>query len=142
MPLAERADIESLETVNSTQNKDTKVMSISIMNASTSGNSPHGLNKAESNAFTYWQYIDMLVYWGGSSGEGLIVAPSPDVADAGHKNGVKVIGTVFMPQAAHGGKTEWLDDLLQQTDDGSFPDRKSTRQNTSHLGISRIPSSA
>ena len=121
VPLAERADLALLEPVNATQNKDTKVMSISIMNGSTSGNAPHGLNKAEANTFTYWQYVDMLVYWGGSSGEGLIVAPSPDVVDAGHKNGVKVIGTVFMPQAAHGGKIEWLDDLLQKREDGSYP---------------------
>ena len=61
------------------------------------------------------------MYWGGSSGEGLIVAPSPDVVDAGHKNGVKVIGTVFMPQVEHGGKMEWLYDLLQKKEDGSFP---------------------
>ena len=121
VPLAKRADIDSLETVNATQNKDTKILSISIMNGSTSGNSPHGLNKAEANAFSYWQYVDTLVYWGGSSGEGLIVAPSPDVVDAGHRNGVKVIGTVFMPQAAHGGKIEWLDDLLQKNEDGSYP---------------------
>nr|MDE6363498.1 endo-beta-N-acetylglucosaminidase [Lachnospiraceae bacterium] len=121
VPLAERADLALLEPVNATQNKNTKVMSISIMNGSTSGNAPHGLNKAEANAFTYWQYVDTLVYWGGSSGEGLIVAPSPDVVDAGHKNGVKVIGTVFMPQAAHGGKIEWLDDLLQKREDGSYP---------------------
>ncbi len=121
VPLAARADLGVLEPVNATQNKDTKVMSISIMNGSTSGNAPHGLNKAEANAFTYWQYVDTLVYWGGSSGEGLIVAPSPDIVDAGHKNGVKVIGTVFMPQAAHGGKIEWLDDLLQKREDGSYP---------------------
>ncbi|MDE5823932.1 MAG: endo-beta-N-acetylglucosaminidase, partial [Lachnospiraceae bacterium] len=121
VPLAKRADIASLETVNATQNKDTQIMAISIMNGSTSGNSPHGLNKAEANAFSYWQYVDLLVYWGGSSGEGLIVAPSADVVDAGHKNGVKVIGTVFMPQTAHGGKMEWLDDLLQQADDGNYP---------------------
>ncbi len=121
VPLAERVDTAKLETVNETQNRDTKVMSISIMNGSTSGNSPHGLNKVDANAFTYWQYVDLLVYWGGSSGEGLIVAPSADVVDAGHKNGVKVIGTVFMPQAAHGGKMEWLEDLLKKAEDGSYP---------------------
>lgn len=121
VPLAKRADQSKLETVNATQNKDTKVMSISIMNSSTSGNAPHGLNKADANTFTYWQYVDLLVYWGGSSGEGLIVSPSPDVVDEGHKNGVKVIGTVFMPQTAHGGKMEWLNDLLKQNEDGSYP---------------------
>lgn len=121
VPLAERVDRAELETINGTQNKDTKVMAISIMNSSTSGNSPHGLNKAEANTFSYWQYVDTLVYWGGSSGEGLIVAPSPDVVDAGHKNGVRVIGTVFMPMTAHGGKMEWLEDLLTKADDGSYP---------------------
>lgn len=85
VPLAERAALDELETVNDTQNKDTKVMAVSIMNASTSGNSPHGLNKADVNTFSYWQYVDTLVYWGGSSGEGLIVAPSADIVDAGHR---------------------------------------------------------
>lgn len=121
VPLAQRAGMEELETVNSTQNKDTKVMAVTIMNASTSGNSPHGLNKVNANTFSYWQYVDLLVYWGGASGEGLIVAPSADVVDAGHKNGVKVIGTVFMPQVAHGGKMEWLEDLLSRSEDGSYP---------------------
>lgn len=121
VPLAQRADRQSLTTVNATQNKETNVMAISIMNASTSGNSPHGLNKVDANTFSYWQYVDILVYWGGSSGEGLIVAPSADVVDAGHTNGVKVIGTIFMPQTAHGGKMEWLDDLLTKNEDGSFP---------------------
>lgn len=101
-----------MQTVNSTQNKETNIMAISIMNSSTSGNPPHGLNKVNANTFTYWQYVDTLVYWGGSSGEGLIVSPSPDVVDAAHKNGVRVLGTVFMPQTAHGGKMEWLEDLL------------------------------
>ena len=121
VPLAERVDMAELETVNGTQNKDTRIMALSIMNESTSGNAPHGLNKADANTFSYWQYVDLLVYWGGSSGEGLIVPPSADVVDAGHKNGVKVAGTVFMPQTAHGGKTEWLEDLLCRAEDGSFP---------------------
>ena len=121
VPLAKRAEREKLQTVNSTQNRDTQVMAISIMNSSTSGNSPHGLNKFKSNTFGYLQYVDLLVYWGGSSGEGLIVAPSPDVTDMAHKNGVKVIGTCFFPQAAHGGKLEWLDTFLEKDEDGSFP---------------------
>ena len=121
VPLAKRVDTADLQTVNDSQNKDTRSMAISIMNGSTSGNSPHGLNKVNANTFSYWQYVDLLVYWGGSSGEGLIVAPSADVVDAGHKNGVKVIGTVFMPQSAHGGKMQWLEDLLTKAEDGSYP---------------------
>ena len=121
IPLAKRVDREKLSTVNATQNKDVKVVAISIMNSSTSGNAPHGLNSANVNIFTYWQYVDILVYWGGSSGEGLIVTPSADVIDAGHKNGVPVLGTVFFPQAAHGGKIAWLNDFLQKDENGEFP---------------------
>lgn len=121
IPLAKRVDHEYLTPVNETQNKDIRVMAISIMNSSTSGNAPHGLNSANCNVFTYWQYVDELVYWGGSSGEGLIVPPSPDVTDLGHKNGVPVIGTVFFPQGVAGGKMEWLDTFLSQEKDGSFP---------------------
>lgn len=121
VPLAERADRDVLTPVNDTQNKDTNIMAISIMNSSTSGNAPNGLNKVDCNTFSYWQYVDTLVYWGGSSGEGIIVPPSPDVTDAAHKNGVKVIGTVFFPQDAHGGKLEWMEEFLQKDASGSFP---------------------
>ena len=114
-------DRDLLTPANATQNKDMNVVAISIMNASTSGNAPHGLNTANANVFSYWQYIDKLVYWGGSSGEGLIVAPSADVIDAAHRNGVPVLGTVFFPQAGHGGKIEWLNDFLQKDAAGNFP---------------------
>ena len=120
IPLAKRAGKEAMKPVNNTQNMDTKVMAISIMNASTSGNAPRGLNKVESNTFSYWQYVDQLVYWGGSSGEGIIVPLTPDVTDSAHKNGVKVLGTIFFPQNAHGGKIEWLDTFLQK-ENGEFP---------------------
>lgn len=121
VPLAKRVQKDKRKGVNETQNPDTRVMAISIMNASTSGNAPHGLNEMDSNTFSYWQYVDLLVYWGGSSGEGLIVPPSPDVTDAGHKNGVPVLGTVFFPQDVAGGKVTWLDTFLKQDGTGNFP---------------------
>ncbi len=121
VPLAQRVAKDQLTPANATQNKDMNVVAISIMNASTSGNAPHGLNTPNANVFSYWQYIDKLVYWGGSSGEGLIVAPSADVIDAAHRNGVPVLGTVFFPQAGHGGKIEWLNDFLQKDAGGNFP---------------------
>lgn len=121
VPLAQRIDKSLLTTVNGTQCRDMNVVAISIMNGSTSGNAPHGLNTPNVNVFSYWQYIDKLVYWGGSSGEGLIVCPSADVIDAAHRNGVPVMGTVFFPQAAHGGKIQWLDDFLQKDASGGFP---------------------
>ncbi|WP_430611013.1 endo-beta-N-acetylglucosaminidase [Enterococcus sp. DIV0876] len=121
VPLAERVDKDSLPQMNDTQHAETKVVALSIMNSSTSGNAPRGINTFDANVFSYWQYIDQLVYWGGSSGEGIIVPPSPDVTDAAHKNGVPVLGTVFFPQTAHGGKLEWLDTFLEKDDQGKFP---------------------
>lgn len=119
--LADRVADDRITASNGTQNDDTKVMAISIMNSSTSGNSPHGKNSSDANTFTYWQYIDELVYWGGSAGEGIIVPPSADVTDEAHLNGVPVLGTVFFPQDASGGDIDWLRTFLTQDGDGSFP---------------------
>lgn len=121
VPLAKRVDKEKLSPVNKTQKKDMDVVAISIMNASTSGNPSQGSNKFSSNTFSYWQYIDKLVYWGGSSGEGIIVPPSADVTDSAHKNGVPVLGTIFFPTTEHGGKAEWVDEFLTKDKDGKFP---------------------
>ncbi|MGL5352929.1 MAG: endo-beta-N-acetylglucosaminidase, partial [Clostridium sp.] len=121
VPLAKRVDKEKLETVNATQNKDMNVVAISIMNESTSGNPSQGSSKFSANTFSYWQYIDKLVYWGGSGGEGLIVPPTADVIDSAHKNGVPVLGTVFFPMTVHGGKMEWLDEFLAKDESGNFP---------------------
>lgn len=121
IPLAKRASKDRLEVVNSTQNKDFNVVALSIMNSSTSGNPSQGSNKFASNTFSYWQYIDKLVYWGGSSGEGIIVPPSADVIDSAHKNGVPVLGTIFFPMVQHGGKVQWLDEFLQKDSNGNFP---------------------
>lgn len=119
--LKDRVENSKLETVNSTQNKDTNIMAISIMNASTSGNSPNGENEFNSHTFSHWQYVDMLVYWGGSASEGIIVPPTPDVIDIAHKNGVKVTGTIFFSPTYYGGQMEWLNQFLEKDENGSFP---------------------
>lgn len=121
VPLAKRVDKAELAKSNDTQQEEFKVVALSIMNSTTSGNSPRGLTNFDANVFSHWQYIDELVYWGGSSGEGIIVPPTADVIDAAHKNGVPVLGTVFFPQTAHGGKIEWLDTFLEKDADGHFP---------------------
>ncbi|MFC7404844.1 endo-beta-N-acetylglucosaminidase [Georgenia alba] len=71
-------------------------------------------------SFTHWDLLDLLVVWGGSSAEGLIVVPEAPVVDAGHRAGVPVLGTVFLPQREHGGVPEWTDELLARDDDGTF----------------------
>lgn len=121
VPLANRVKKNLLPILTPKQNKDVEVVSISIMNQNTSGNPSQGSNKLNANTFSYWQYIDKLVYWGGSAGEGIIVPPSPDVTDSAHKNGVPVYGTAFFPQNEHGGKLEWLNQFLTKNSDNTFP---------------------
>ena len=61
---------------------------------------------------TYWQYIDMVIWWGGSAGEGIIVPPSAPVIDACHMNGVKILGNVFFPPQAYSSDPEWVEQML------------------------------
>ncbi|MCG6495495.1 discoidin domain-containing protein [Kitasatospora sp. A2-31] len=86
----------------------------------TSDNPSQGSADPNYYAFGYWQYVDKLVFWGGSAGEGLILAPNPTVIDAAHRNGVKVYGTVFFPPAAYGGRLQWVRDFVQKSG-GRYP---------------------
>ncbi|MGX7245010.1 endo-beta-N-acetylglucosaminidase [Enterococcus quebecensis] len=109
------------EKINVDQSTDAKVLSIAIVNRHTKGTpSQGGTDKAIYN-FTNWQYVDTLVAWAGSSGEGIIVPPSGDVTDSAHRNGVPVVGTVFFPPEAYGGKSEWVEQLVQKDRKGNFP---------------------
>lgn len=135
IPLADKVERDKLEVINETQNKKMDVVAISIMNGSTSGNPSRGSSKFGSNTFSYWQYIDKLVYWGGAAGEGLIVPPTPDVTDSAHKNGVPVLGTVFFPMTAHGGKLEWLDQFLTKDESGNFPMADKLIQAATEMGF-------
>ena len=96
------------------------ITAVSIMYPSTSGNPSQGSDTSAVYAFGYWQYVDLLVFWGGSAGEGLILAPSADVIDAAHRNGVPVYGTVFFPPTQYGGQIGWVWDLVQE-EGGAYP---------------------
>jgi endo-beta-N-acetylglucosaminidase D len=96
------------------------ISALSIMYPSTSGNPSQGANVFDVYAFNYWQYIDVLVLWGGSAGEGLILSPSADVIDAGHRNGIPVYGTIFFPPVVYGGQIQWVWDLVQESG-GTYP---------------------
>lgn len=80
---------------------------------STSRHPSQGAATADYYAFTHWSWIDLLVYWAGSAGEGVITAPSAPIVDAAHRNGVRVLGNVFLPQREHGGLLDWTRDLLE-----------------------------
>ncbi|MFD6529407.1 endo-beta-N-acetylglucosaminidase [Streptomyces sp. NPDC060184] len=87
----------------------------------TAGNPSQGSATADHYALTQWAYIDELVFWGGSAGEGLILAPNAPVVDAAHRNGVPVLGTVFLPPVHHGGDLRWTRDLVRRDAAGHFP---------------------
>ncbi|MGW5616029.1 endo-beta-N-acetylglucosaminidase [Streptomyces sp. NPDC003877] len=87
----------------------------------TAGNPSQGSATADSYALTHWAYIDELVFWGGSSGEGLILAPNAPIVDAAHRHGVPVLGNVFLPPVAYGGQLRWTRDLVQKDAAGRHP---------------------
>ncbi|MCT9008259.1 endo-beta-N-acetylglucosaminidase [Streptomyces rhizosphaerihabitans] len=87
----------------------------------TSGNPAQGAATADYYALTHWSYVDELVFWGGSSGEGLILAPNAPIVDAAHRHGVPVLGNVFLPPVAYGGRLQWTRDLVQKDSAGHFP---------------------
>ena len=72
----------------------------------TAGNPSQGSATADYYAPTHWAYVDELVFWGGSSGEGLILAPNAPVVDAAHRHGVPVLGNIFLPPVAYGGQLQ------------------------------------
>ncbi|WP_369154014.1 endo-beta-N-acetylglucosaminidase [Streptomyces sp. R02] len=87
----------------------------------TASNPSQGSATADYYALTHWAYIDELVFWGGSSGEGLILAPNAPVVDAAHRHGVPVLGNVFLPPVAYGGQLRWTRDLVQKDAAGRHP---------------------
>lgn len=60
----------------------------------------------------YWSQADTVVYFGGSASEGLILAPPPGWIRSAHRNGSKILGSVFFPPNAYGGQAVWVDDFL------------------------------
>ncbi|MFF8726514.1 endo-beta-N-acetylglucosaminidase [Streptomyces sp. NPDC015171] len=87
----------------------------------TSANPSQGSATADYYALTHWAYLDELVFWGGSSGEGLILAPNAPVVDAAHRHGVPVLGNIFLPPVAYGGQLQWTRDLVQKDAGGHYP---------------------
>ncbi|MFJ7903058.1 endo-beta-N-acetylglucosaminidase [Streptomyces sp. NPDC096198] len=89
--------------------------------APTSANPSQGAPTADYYALTHWAYLDELVFWGGSAGEGLILAPNSPVVDVAHRHGVPVLGTVFLPPAAYGGQLTWTRELVRRDTCGHYP---------------------
>ncbi|MEM7582058.1 MAG: glycoside hydrolase [Acidobacteriota bacterium] len=120
VPLQTRFLNPALQVNSHARPGEARVSALSIMNPSTSNNPSQGSLVFDRFTFNYWQYVDLLVFWGGSAGEGLILAPNPGVIDAGHRNGVEVLGTVFFPPIAFGGELNWVEDMVQRSG-STFP---------------------
>ena len=73
-----------------------------------------------SYAFNYWQYVDSYIYWGGN-GEDFIQAPTGEVIDAAHTNGVPIVGVLGFPWGSGYGYVEQVSAFCQKAADGSFP---------------------
>lgn len=107
--------------VNSTARADQARIQSLVSFGPTAGNPSQGSATADYYALTHWAYIDELVFWGGSSGEGLVLAPNAPIVDAAHRHGVPVLGNVFLPPVAYGGQLRWTRDLVQKDAAGRYP---------------------
>ncbi|GLY04233.1 hypothetical protein Acsp01_46120 [Actinoplanes sp. NBRC 101535] len=133
VPLAARASDPALRANPNAHAGEGRIASL-VSFAPTSNNPSQGAPDPNYYAFGYWQYIDTLVFWGGSASEGLILAPNATVIDAAHRNGVKVYGTVFFPPAAYGGQIQWVRDFVQKSG-SAYPVADKLVQVAEHYGF-------
>nr|WP_033343368.1 discoidin domain-containing protein [Catenuloplanes japonicus] len=133
IPRAARASDPTLKANPNARAGEGRIASL-VSFAPTSNNPSQGAPDANYYAFPYWQYVDTLVFWGGSASEGLILAPNATVIDAAHRNGVKVYGTVFFPPAAYGGQIQWVRDFVQKSG-SAYPVTDKLVQVAQHYGF-------
>jgi len=69
--------------------------------------------------FSYWQYLEESVYWGGI-GAINFVPPTGEMIDNAHRNGVPILGTIFFPPLVFGGNYGWVQTFLQK-DGETYP---------------------
>lgn len=79
------------------------------------GNRPQG-GSGSVYTFTYWQYLEESVYWGGISAIN-IVPPTAEMIDNAHRNGVPILGTIFFPPLVYGGNYAWVQNFLNKVGD-------------------------
>jgi endo-beta-N-acetylglucosaminidase D len=69
--------------------------------------------------FTHWSQIDLLNWFAGTADHTVQIPARPWV-DTAHKNGVKVIGSIFLAVARYGGNPHTVEALLSQDQQGHF----------------------
>ncbi|WP_026211936.1 endo-beta-N-acetylglucosaminidase [Longispora albida] len=133
VPMQPRTQNAALKANTNARAGEGKVASL-VSFGPTSNNPSQGSLAESYYAFGYWQYVDTLVFWGGSAGEGLILAPNATVIDAAHRNGVKVYGTVFFPPTAYGGQIQWVRDFVVKSGT-RYPVADKLNQVAQHYGF-------
>lgn len=102
------------QLVNEKASRRAKVQALANTNSKAKDHASVGGEEFKAYAFDYWQYLDSMVFW-----EGLV--PTPDVIDAGHRNGVPVYGTLFFNWSNSIADQEKFVAALKQDEDGTFP---------------------
>jgi endo-beta-N-acetylglucosaminidase D len=132
-PLASRF-LDPAQNVNAHARPNEARVAALVGFSPTSNNPSQGSSRFDYYALTYWPYIDVLVFFGGSASEGVILAPNPTVIDAAHRNGVPVLGNIFLPPTAFSGQIQWVRDLVQRSD-STFPVADKLIQVAEHYGF-------
>lgn len=70
--------------------------------------------------FTHWSNIDVLCWFAGTANETVSIPARPWV-DAAHRNGVKVLGSIFLAVNQYGGSVETVKSFLERDEHGNFP---------------------
>lgn len=72
--------------------------------------------------YTQWSSTPIYVDFGGSQSEGQVLAPPPGLIRAAHKNGAKILGSIFLSPPVYGGdkEIEWVKAMVTPSPDGSY----------------------
>ncbi|MDU6979743.1 MAG: hypothetical protein E6361_00140 [Clostridium perfringens] len=108
------------DIVNENANPEAKIMNVALTNPYVDRAPSQGSDSMDAYVFSYWQYVNSYVYWGGSS-RGIFALPTPDVVDNAHKNGVPVLATIGFPWGPGEGYVEQVRAFLQKDKNGNFP---------------------
>ncbi len=106
--------------VNPLASRDAKVMPLAMANARASEAPSQGGDGDFVYAFNNFQYVDIYNFWGGSSAEGPIAIPSPEVIDSAHRNGVPATGTIFIPWGDGAYGSQFVREMVEKDENGHF----------------------
>lgn len=115
VPLASRVCNPALNINSHARTNEARVMALVSFNSYSTA-SAEGPHTASYYPFSYWGYADSMTFWGASDNDqALIMCPAGHVADAAHRNGVKIYGKVFFAPYVYGGDIQYVTDFLQQS---------------------------